>query len=383
MRNILVRRSRGCKTGKFHYYDGFDGKLTPHRLAAFDSSDKSRRVREEVLNSLEAFTYRGRDYLEDESFIGASIAAVRSTLEEKLSAASDWIYSEGAEAGEKELKAKLKELEDIVNPVLKRKSEALKRPDAVKELKDTIAHLKEVVQLVDGQIKTQSHDSSKSSELEASKASATPSTSPVDELDELEDDVASSAEPAEPEITEVPTIYTEDDLKRVQEMAAASQKWLDENEAKQEKLTVTDDPAFTVKDIQAEKKRIDDLVMDMMMKKMRHFKAPGQKPKAKPKAKPRKKDTKKSKKDTKKEATGEEKPATENGPSDEELQEALRQAGVKTDNIKLKNYGHKDEMEDDKGRKLKKLNIDKDSTEEEILAAIDDLTKGEKKHDEL
>jgi hypoxia up-regulated 1 len=355
--------------------------LTLRSLADFDSSDKSRRVREEVLNSLEAFTYRGRDYLEDESFIGHSIATLRTTLEDKLSAASDWIYSEGAEASEKELKAKLKELEDIVNPVLKRKTEASKRPEAVKELKDTIAHLKEVVQLVDSQIKTQSHDSSKSSESVAARSSATPSPSPssTDELDELEeDDVSSSSEPAEPEITEVPTIYTDDDLKKVQEMVESSQKWLDDNEAKQNKLTPTDDPVYTVKDLQAEKKRIDDVVMDMMMKKMRHFKPPNQKPKAKPKAKPKKKESKKAKKDAKK-ASEDDKPVNEEGPSEE--------AGVKGDNIKLKNFGHKDEMTDDQGRKLKKLNIDKDATEEDILAAIDEITKGagekERKHDEL
>lgn len=68
--------------------------LILNRLAAFDSSDKSRRVREEVLNSLEAFTYRARDYIEDESFIGASTSAVRSTLETTLEAASEWMYSE-------------------------------------------------------------------------------------------------------------------------------------------------------------------------------------------------------------------------------------------------------------------------------------------------
>lgn len=328
---------------------------------------------------MEAFTYRGRDYLEDESFIGASIAAVRTTLEEKLSAASDWIYSEGAEAGEKELKAKLKELEDIVNPVLKRKTEALKRPEALKEFKDTIAHLKEVVQLVDGQIKTQIQESSKSSEAVASRASTTPSPSAKDELDELDEDVASSAEPAEPEITEVPTIYTDEDLKKVQDTVASSQKWLEESEAKQEKLGPTDDPVFTVKDLQAEKKRIDDLVMDMMMKKMRHFKPPGQqKPKASSKPKPKK--AKKSKKDAKRDA-GE-------GPTEEELQEALKKAGVDSDKIKLKNFGHKDEMDDETGRKLKKLNIDKDSSEEDILRAIDELTKEGKaaegdKHDEL
>lgn len=209
----------------------------------------------------------------------------------------------------------------------------------------------------------------------------------LEDLEEPEDDVASSAEPAEPEITEVPTIYTDDDLKKVQDLVESSQKWLDENEAKQEKLKATDDPAFTVNDLQAEKKRIDDLVMDMMMKKMRHFKPPNQKPKAKPKAKPKKKDTKKSKKESKKAAAAnEEKPApAEDGPTDEELQEALRKAGINSDNIKLKNVGHKDEMEDDAGRKLKKLNIDKDATEEDILRAIDELTggAGKEKHDEL
>jgi hypoxia up-regulated 1 len=277
----------------------------------------------------------------------------------------------------------LKELEDIVNPILKRKSEALKRPEAVKELKDTIAHLKEVVQLVDSQIKTQIHDSSKSSEAVASKssasvsASASPSaSSSTDELDDLEEDSPStSSEAAEPEITEVPTIYTEDDLKKLQDLMASSEKWLEENHAKQEKLKATDDPVLTLKDIQEEKKRMDDLIMDMMMKKMRHFKPPTQKPKAKPKAKPKKKS---AKKDSKK--------AAEEGPSEEELQEALKKAGVNSEGIKLKNFGQKDEMEDDKGRKLKKLNIDKDATEEEILKAIEDLTKDgaeEKKHDEL
>ncbi|KAJ4373197.1 lumenal Hsp70 protein [Neocucurbitaria cava] len=376
-------------------------KRMQDRLAAFDSSDKSRRVREEVLNSLEAFTYRARDYLEDESFIGASTSAVRSTLEKALSAASDWIYSDGTDATEKVLKGKLKELEDIVNPVLKRKDEASKRPDAIKELKDTIAHLKEVEQLVDGQIKTQSHESSKSSEA-VSKASASASasssaSSSADPMDDLDEADPSESAPADPEITEVPTIYTDSDLKTIQDLASSAQKWLDEKEAKQNKLKETDDPAFTIKDIEAEKKRMDDTIMDMMMKKMKHFKPPNsQKPKAKPKAKPTKKASKKSKKAASKEeepaaADKQQKEYTEqaDGPSDEELQEALRKAGIDVDGVKLKNFGHKEEMVDEKGRKLKKLDINKDSTEEDILAAIDELTKnaaGKKdgeEHDEL
>ncbi|KAH8708444.1 Hsp70 protein-domain-containing protein [Phaeosphaeriaceae sp. PMI808] len=366
-------------------------KRMQERIAAFDSSDRSRRVREEVLNSLEAFTYRARDYLEDESFISFSIATVRATLEEKLSAASDWIHSKGAEAGEKELKSKLKELEDLVNPVLNRKNEAAKRPDAIKELKDTISHLKEVVQLVDGQIKTQSRDSSSSSEAVASRSSASaaaaaspsPSADPLDDLEVDDDSVkaSSSSEPAEPEITEVPTIYASDDLKKLEELVVSAQKWLDETHAKQEKLKETDDPVLTIKAIEAEKKRMDDLIMDMMMKKMRHMKNPNQKPKPKPKAKPKKKANKKVKKDSK-QAADAEKPAGD-VPTDEELQEALRKAGIDTEGVKLKNFGHKDEIQDDAGRKLKKLNIGEDATEEDIRRAIEELTKEQKGHDEL
>jgi hypoxia up-regulated 1 len=369
-----------------------------NRLAAFDASDRSRRTREEVLNSLEAFTYRSRDYLSDESFIGASIDAVRSTLEDKLSAASEWIYSEGAEASEKDLRARLKELEDIVNPVLKRKTEASKRPNLIKEVKETIAHLKDVIKLVDGQIQTQIRDSSLSSEA-VSKASATPSTtSSADSLDDLEegDAQASASEPAEPEITEVPTIYTDADMKTLEELMSSAQKWLDENEAKQAKLGPTDDPAFTAKELEAEKKRMDDVIMEMMMKKMKHFKPPqDEKPKAKPKPKPKakKEPKKKANKKDKKSAAKEDKPIPEpqveenrEEPSQEELDEALRKAGIKADNIKLKSFGFKDEIQDEQGRKLKKLNINEDSTEDDIKRAIDELTSEAakaKKHDEL
>jgi hypoxia up-regulated 1 len=353
--------------------------LTWNRLAAFDSSDKSRRVREEVLNSLEAFTYRARDYLEDESFIGASTAAVRSTLEETLSAASEWMYSGGVDADEKTLRSKLKELEDIVNPVMKRKDEAAKRPDAIKELKDTIAHIKEVEQLVDGQIKTQSAESSKSSEAvsaASASASASPSANPMDELDDEEADA-----PAAPEITDVPTIYTESDLKTVQEHASKAQAWLEENEAKQNKLGPTDDPVFTVKEILAEKKKLDDVVMDMMMKKMKHFKPPVNQSSSKTKtAKPKTKTAKakKSATKTKKSTTKEtEKPAaTDEEPSQQELEEALRKAGIKAEGIKLKNMGDKGEggeeaVTDEKGRLLRKLDIGADATKEDIKAAID------------
>ncbi len=329
-----------------------------YRLTAFDASDKSRRTREEVLNSLEAFTYRARDYLEDESFIAASTSAIRSTLEKALSAASEWIYSDGADATEKALMEKLKGLEDIVNPVLTRKDEASKRPDVITKLKESIASVKELIFSVEDQLKTQSIESSKSSEAVA-KASASPSPSSADPMDELEEDEPSASAPAEPEISEVPTIYTDSDLEKTKEVASKAQKWLDENEAKQNKLKETDDPAFTVKEIEAEKKRIDDYIVELMMKRMKYMRPPVEKPKAKPKAKPTKrKADKKPKKDKKEDDTTEQQKEKASGDKDS-FQDAMRDAGVR-------------------------LDINDDMSEQEIAEAIRKLAKArDPTHNEL
>lgn len=295
--------------------------LTSTRLAAFDASDKSRRVREEALNSLEAFTYRARDYLEDEAFISASVDAVRTTLEEKLNAASDWIYSDGPNASEKDLKAKLKELEDIINPVLRRKREFYKRPAAIQELQETINHMKEVKQLVDSQIKEQVAASSKSSEAVAkASASPSPSSSSKDSLDDLEEDTE-VVDPEPTEIAEVVTVYTEADLKSIEDLTAKAQKWLDDSQEKQKNVEPTEDPVLTVEDLIAEKKKLDDVVMEMMMKRMKAFKPP--KPKATPKSKS------KSKKKTPK-PTSESKPAEAEEPKPTAEGKSETEAEVKT-----------------------------------------------------
>ncbi|PSN74570.1 actin-like ATPase domain-containing protein [Corynespora cassiicola Philippines] len=360
-------------------------KRMQDRLFAFDASDKARRVREEVLNNLEAFTYRARDYLEDESFITASTSEARTALEEKLSETSDWIYSEGHDAAEDVLRAKLKELEDIVNPVLKRKDEATKRPDAIKELQEAIDGLKSVIPMVKGQIESQNEASSKAAEASKSSSSATPSeaTPSSDPLDDLEEDEmlkASSSEAADPEPT-VPTIYEDADLVYLEETVEKAATWLKENNDKQDKLKESEDPFFTVKDVKKQTELLHGAVTQMMQKKARFMTPP--KPKSKPKPKPKKK-TKKTKK-------GEDKAAGEKkGPTEEELREAIKKAGLDDENIKLKDFGHKDQILDKDGNPLTKLDLGEDATEEDIMAAIERaVEEGKKaqadkdKHDEL
>lgn len=262
--------------------------LTRCRLAAFDASDKARRVREEVLNSLEAYTYRARDYFDDEDFTAVTTKDVLTQLEEKLNAASEWVYSEGPNADEKSLRAKLKELEDIVNPVLRRRRESWKRPGAITELEETIAGMKEVDDLVKNQIAERAVYVTKSAEAASSSSaspSASPSVDPLDELEEEEDVDSAPSESAAPELEEVPEIYTEADRTKIASATDKAKKWLDETRAKQDKLAAHEEPVLTVEQLKTYKKELDDVVMEMMMKKMKHFKPPGSKPKPKPKAK--------------------------------------------------------------------------------------------------
>jgi hypoxia up-regulated 1 len=328
-------------------------------------------VREEVLNSLEAFTYRARDHLEDSAFIAASTDSVRSTLESLLSATSDWIYSEGGDAPQDVLKAKLKDLEDIVKPILKRKTEAVDRPAAIKLFESNIADMNNVASIIKKQLQEQEVASSKSSEA-VSKASASSAASPSpsrDELDDLEDEDASASEtPADPEITPVPTIYTEEDLKAIEEAYKEAKSWLEEKQAAQSKLKDTDDPALTSEDVKAQTSKLEQAIMKMMTKKANVLNQPKpQKPKAKPKKKPAAKKPKKSKKEDKK---------TEE-PSQEELDEALKKAGIKGEGVKLKNFGAaKDgKVRDKDGNLLTKLDLGEDATEEEIMAAIERATE--------
>ena len=229
--------------------------------------------------------------------------------------------------------------------------------------------LKGVIPMVKEQIEVVASASSKSAE-EASKSSASPTPSPSDSTDplaELEDDKlkASSSEAAEPEPepTNLPTIYTPEDLKLLEDTIAKAAKWLEESQEKQSKLKATEDPAFTVQDLQDQTKKLNDAIMDMMMKKMQAFNVP--KAKTKPKSKPKKK-PKKSKAEK---GNGGEKGK---GPTQQELDEALEKAGLKKDGIKLQNFG---DMKGKDGQPLAKLELEPDATEEDIKDQLDRIIK--------
>jgi hypoxia up-regulated 1 len=74
-----------------------------------DRVDFNRAAREEALNSLEAYIYRARDFLEDDVFQKVSSVEERNLFEEKLASASEWLFTSDSATLE-DFKFKLAEL---------------------------------------------------------------------------------------------------------------------------------------------------------------------------------------------------------------------------------------------------------------------------------
>lgn len=260
------------------------------RLSAFDSSDKSRMRREETLNTLEAFTYKARDLLEDETFIEASTEKQRTEIEEQFKSASEWLYGDGVDASRDVLKARLEELHGLVDPIQIRIQEAALRPKEVKSLQEALEQTKAMLTLMNQSQEAASIAeelaSSSASSSSAAESETTPSPSATsDDFADLDDDTSSttSTTTSEPFVPPPMPSYSAEEIKSVTEAQESIQKWLDEKLAEQEKLSLTDDPALLSSDLAAKSKELNDVIMRLIQRQM-------QMPKPKP-AKPKKSST--------------------------------------------------------------------------------------------
>ncbi|KAL2006501.1 hypothetical protein VTN00DRAFT_9169 [Thermoascus crustaceus] len=254
------------------------------RLAAFDASDLERVLREEALNELESFIYRGRDLVEDEEFQKAIKKDQLDVLNEQLATTSDWLYGEGSDAKRKEFQDKLKSLKDIVDPAMRRKTENSLRPTRQTLLQEMLKSAKAITEVMEKQIKNDeeafssslsastSATSASESVTEASSASPTssPSTetpSPTDSFADLDDDAyatssssstsaTTAAAPSKP-ATPTYSLFTPADLSSLTKVYESVNTWFETQRALQEKLTESDDPALTVSEIDSHLRELE------------------------------------------------------------------------------------------------------------------------------
>lgn len=239
------------------------------RLDAFDASDRLRVKREETLNTLESFTYRARDLLEDEDFLAASTASQRTEIEEKFKSASEWLYGDGAGASMEALKERLDELRGLVGPIQKRKEESRRRPKEVQMLQEALNQTKAMASMVSQHREAMSvAEAASSASVSNSQTTAAPPTS-TDEFAELDDETTSSsttsAVPNPPE----PPLYTAEDLDSLTTTQESVQTWLDVKVEEQAKLSPSDDPVLLSSDLAAKSKELNDVVMKLLQRQMR------------------------------------------------------------------------------------------------------------------
>lgn len=260
-------------------------------MSAFDASDESRRVREDILNSLEAFIYRTRDLLTEESFVAASNNKDRDELETKLHEASDWLSDGGVDAGREDLKNRLQELRSLVGPVEKRREEAIKRPREVELLREALDQTKMLVEAIAKQVENSEEEAAAAAASAAAAATTTASTS-IDDFAELEDSTTSSSTTATASSSGLPTLpkYTAEDVSSLRASYNSIDGWLKAKLAEQEKLSPHDDPALLSADIAIKAKQLNKVVMEILQRQMR---VPP-KPKSSSKAKTKSKKTKSS-----------------------------------------------------------------------------------------
>jgi hypoxia up-regulated 1 len=247
------------------------------RLAAFDAADKARKEREEDMNNLESFIYKVRSILEESDFTEYSSSTERTSLEKLVDAASEWMYEkEGQSATAAVLKAKLKEMTDIVNPVNRRQKEASLRPGAIKAFEKALEEATGFADFIKNGI-AQAAASASSAAEEASKSASSvvsevTSESSRDALDDLDEELPSqSKEPtpsATPNIADLFSQYKPEDLDDIQKLYDEAKEYLAGQVAKQAKLTPTDDPAFDSADLETKAKKLSTDVMKIIQRNM-------------------------------------------------------------------------------------------------------------------
>ncbi|GAA5827900.1 hypothetical protein JCM11251_007722 [Rhodosporidiobolus azoricus] len=204
------------------------------RLRDAKASLQRKIAREEARNVLEAYVYRVRDLLdggnlESEASVAASIESERKAVKELMEKTSEWLWDEGEQAETKVLKEKKKELEKLVKHISSRSTEALKRPEAITNLRDALT--------------------SSSAFLSSARTNHTAAVAADD-----------------------PLRFTADELDKLDKLISSTQQWLDDSVKKQEKTKPYEDAVFKVAEVE---RKLRDLESEV--KKLEKKKAPRRK----------------------------------------------------------------------------------------------------------
>ncbi|KAK6439972.1 lumenal Hsp70 protein, partial [Oleoguttula sp. CCFEE 5521] len=214
----------------------------------------------------------------------------RDAVSSLLATTRSWMEdgAEVAKATEKSLKEKLGGLKKLVEPIQARRKEGEARPEKVKAFKETLEKTDSLMTMVQQQVKDtvkaksewaelQSSSSASAAEAAAS-ASATPAADTDADVEPADGDAVAASSSSSSSSTSSasaeppkPTTYsfTSEDLTLISGVYNDVSTWFTEQSAAQKKLSAHEDPVLLTSDLEAKEARLQDVMQQLVAKKLR------------------------------------------------------------------------------------------------------------------
>lgn len=223
------------------------------RIQSLDKMDADRVARETARNELEGYIYKVADLLETPLWQKAATKGEHTALFVANSKARNFLNSQGDTATVKELRKEKQQLVDYVDLIQEKIREHDRRPEVIEQLQKAISDARifakeqrvKAEQFIVDHDKWETQKAKFDADKEAAKAAkaAEPAPEPVvDETDSLDEDdtnatkkTAPVAEEEEDDGPEEPASpFRPTDLEPLEDAIEASERWLQENKAKQD-----------------------------------------------------------------------------------------------------------------------------------------------------
>lgn len=177
---------------------------------------------------------------------------------------SDWLY-EAEHSTAAELKAKLAELKELFDPIHQRREEHARRPDQMGLLNNALEQTKQLVELMNEAIEQDKEKLAKAEAEAAAEATAAPAE-PVEKRDG--EDSSSSSTSTTTTAKPLPTPrYLPSEVSELQSLASEVATWIEEKTAAQAALALHEDPAVTLKDIEAKILHVNQKIMAVISRR--------------------------------------------------------------------------------------------------------------------
>jgi hypoxia up-regulated 1 len=175
-------------------------------------------------------------------FLAVLSSKAQTELKTMVEKAADWLQgADGNAASTSEFTAKLSAIKKVVNPAIKRKDEAVERPERVAQFRAALDQTKSVLDQIKERQKAGAGSGSKdgSADTPPSEGSSDPMSG-----------------------------YTKDETTKLEAALNKAESWLEEKLKLQRKRTADQDPAFYVTDLVRPLKDLNQAVLDVAQKRL-------------------------------------------------------------------------------------------------------------------